>query len=139
MKFRITLVTLGVSDLKKSMEFYRGLGLETDGIVGESDEEGGVVFFDLGKGLRLALWERTSIAKDTGLKKGGESATEFTLAFNLSSSEEVDEAMEMAKKAGANIIKPADKTFWGGYAGYFQDPDGHVWEVAWNPYWKFEE
>ena len=136
MKPRITLVTLGVDDLEKSMRFYRdGLGFATDGIVGEEFENGAVVFFDLDSGLKLALWPRKSLAADSGVVIGPRSPTEFTLAHNVSSSAEVDSVMSEARKAGARIVKEAEKTFYGGYAGYFQDPDGHMWEVAWNPQW----
>jgi uncharacterized protein len=85
--------------------------------------------------LRLALWPRTSIAHDTGLPRAEAAATEVTLGHNVGSRLEVDEVVEQARRAGAAIIKPANETFWGGYAGYFQDPDGHVWEVVWNPAW----
>src|SRR6185503_18434805 len=136
MKPRVTLITLGVDDLKKSMRFYRdGLGLPTDGIIGQEFEYGSVVFFDLEKGLRLALWPRKSLAHDSGLPVTARSATEFTLAHNVSSEAEVDKVMREAEKAGAVIVKKAQATFYGGYAGYFADPDGHLWEVAWNPQW----
>jgi catechol 2,3-dioxygenase-like lactoylglutathione lyase family enzyme len=136
MKPRITLVTLGVDDLDKAFAFYHdGLGWKSEGIVGKEFEHGAVAFFDLGPHLRLALWPRDSIAHDTGLRKTSQSATEFTLGHNVNSAKEVDAAMAQARKAGAKIVKPAAKTFWGGYAGYFQDPDGHLWEVAWNPQW----
>jgi hypothetical protein len=136
MKPRITLVTLGVDDLEKAMRFYRdGLGLATDGIVGEEFENGAVVFFDLDSGLKLALWPRKSLAADSGVAISPRSPTEFTLAHNVSSAAEVDSVMSEARKAGARIVKEATKTFYGGYAGYFQDPDGHMWEVAWNPQW----
>ncbi|HVU75213.1 MAG TPA: VOC family protein [Candidatus Paceibacterota bacterium] len=134
MKLKITLVTLGVDDLQKSLDFYRALGL-TGEIQGGEDAEGGVVFFELAGGMRLALWERKSIEKDTGLQ-GPKSPTEFTLAHNCTSEAEVDELMAQAERAGATIVKPAQKVFWGGYSGYFQDPDGHIWEVAFNPFWK---
>ena len=134
MKPRITLITLGVDDLDKSMRFYRdGLGLETDGIVGEEFENGAVAFFDLEKGLKLALWPKKSLAIDSGLKVTPGSPTDFALAHNVSSKSEVDSVMEQAQKAGATIVKGATDTFYGGYAGYFQDPDGHLWEIAWNP------
>ena len=137
MKPRITLITLGVDDLERSLRFYRdGLGLATEGIVGKEFEHGAVVFFELSSGLKLALWPRASIAHDTGLPASPRSPTEFTLAHNVSSSSEVDTVMAEAKKAGATVVKAAQKTFYGGYAGYFQDPDGHLWEVAWNPQWK---
>ena len=134
MKPRITLITLGVDDLERSLRFYRdGLGLRTDGIVGKEFEYGAVVFFDLEKGLKLALWPRKSLARDSGLVVTAPSPTDFTLAHNVSSAKEVDGVMDQAEKAGATIVKPAQDTFYGGYAGYFQDLDGHLWEVAWNP------
>ncbi len=137
MKPRITLITLGVDDLERAITFYRdGLGLSTKGIVGEEFEYGAVAFFELQKGLQLALWPRASIARDTGLPLQPSSATEFTIGHNVGGKEEVDAIMKQAKDAGATIVKPAGKTFWGGYAGYFQDPDGHLWEIAWNPAWE---
>lgn len=139
MKPRITVITIGVDDLERSLRFYRdGLGLPTDGIIGQEFEYGSVVFVELQSGARLALWPRKSIAHDTGLPIRPKSPTDFTLGHNVSSKTEVDNVMAQAKKAGAAIVKPAKDTFWGGYAGYFQDPDGHVWEVAWNPAWKVE-
>ena len=136
MKPRVSLITLGVDDLERAVRFYRdGLGLKTEGIVGTEFEHGAVAFFDLQSGLRLALWPRASLAHDTGIAIGGRSATEFTVAHNVSSKAEVDHVMEEARRAGAAIVKSAQATFYGGYAGYFQDPDGHLWEVAWNPSW----
>ena len=137
MKPRITLITLGVDDLERSLRFYKdGLGLATEGIIGKEFEHGAVAFFELSGGLKLALWPRASIAHDTGLAASPRSPTEFTIAHNVSSSSEVDTVMAEAEKAGATVVKAAQKTFYGGYAGYFQDPDGHLWEVAWNPQWK---
>ena len=134
MKPRLTLITLGVDDLDRALRFYRdGLGLKTDGIVGTEFENGAVAFFDLQSGLRLALWPRKSIAADTGLALTGASPTNMTLAHNVHNEAEVDAVMSEAESAGATIVKPAAKTFYGGYAGYFQDPDGHLWEVAFNP------
>jgi uncharacterized protein len=134
MKARITLLTLGVDDLERAVAFYRdGLGLETKGIVGKEFEYGAVAFFDLQRGLKLALWPRGSIARDANVARSVSNPTEFTIGHNVSSKAEVDAVMEQAKKAGAKIAKPAAETFWGGYAGYFQDPDGHLWEIAWNP------
>jgi len=136
MKPRITLITLGVDDLERSVRFYRdGLALETEGIVGKEFEHGAVAFFDLQGGLKLGLYPRKCIAHDAGIPLEKASATEFTVAHNVSSKAEVDAVMEQAKKAGAVIVQPARDTFWGGYAGYFQDPDRHLWEVAWNPHW----
>jgi catechol 2,3-dioxygenase-like lactoylglutathione lyase family enzyme len=135
---RITLLTLGVTDLENSVRFYRdGLGLHTEGIIGTEFEHGAVAFFDLQSGLKLGLWPRTSIAHDTGLPAAQPNATEITIGHNVASQAEVDDVMAQAERAGAKIVKPAHNTFWGGYAGYFQDPDGHVWEIAWNPHWTF--
>lgn len=136
MKPRITVITIGVDDLERSLHFYRdGLGLATDGIIGKELEYGAVIFIDVQLGLRLALWPRKSIARDSGLTAGAASPTEFTLGHNVSSKAEVDAVMKQARSAGAVVVKPAEDTFWGGYAGYFQDPDGHLWEVVWNPQW----
>src|SRR5512139_171900 len=140
MKPRITVLTIGVDDLKESLKFYRdGLGLKTEGIIGDEFEYGAVAFFDLENDMKLALWPRKNLAKDSGMKVTAASATEFSIGHNVASKKEVDAVMEQAKKAGAKIVKAAQKTFWGGYAGYFQDPDGHLWEVAWNPEWKISE
>ena len=134
MKPRVTMITLGVDDLEVAVRFYRdGLGLRTEGIVGAEFENGAVAFFDLQPGLKLALWPRKSLANDAGLAVSQRSATEFTLGHNVSSKAEVDDVMAQAERAGATIVKPAHETFWGGYAGYFQDPDGHLWEAVWNP------
>lgn len=134
MKPRITLITLGVDDLERAVRFYRdGLGLQTPGIVGTEFEHGAVAFFDLAHGLRLALWPRASLAHDSGLQVTPRSATEFCLAHNVAARAEVDEVMAQAQQAGATLVKAAHETFYGGYAGYFQDPDGHLWEVAFNP------
>jgi len=137
MKPRVTVITIGVDDLEASLSFYRdGLGLPTEGIVGDEFEYGAVVFIELQTGLRLALWPRKSIAHDTGLALGPASATEITLGHNVASKAEVDAVMASATSAGAVIVKAAHDTFWGGYSGYFQDPDGHLWEVVWNPQWS---
>jgi catechol 2,3-dioxygenase-like lactoylglutathione lyase family enzyme len=134
MKPRITVITIGVDDLDRAVDFYReGLGLRTEGIIGKEFEHGAVAFFDLQAGLKLALWPRKSISHDSGLPISSPSATEFALGHNVSSRDEVDAVMKQAQDAGATVVKPAQKTFWGGYAGYFQDPDRHLWEVAWNP------
>lgn len=139
MKQRVTLITLGVDNLQKSMEFYRGLGWETQGIVGTEYENGAVVFFDMQKGLALDLYERKNLAKDAEILVDSKSSSEFSLAYNVNSKEEVDDVMKEAEKAGAVITKKPQKAFWGGYHGYFQDPDGHLWEIAYNPEMKVEE
>lgn len=133
MKPRITVITLGVDDLARAVRFYQdGLGWQTEGIMGQEFEYGAVAFFDLQAGLKLALWPRQSLARDSGLALGPPSATELSLGHNVSSKAEVDAVMAQALQAGATIVKEAGDTFWGGYAGYFQDPDHHLWEVVWN-------
>ena len=139
MKPRITVITLGVDDLERSVRFYRdGLGLRTDGIVGEELQFGAVAFFELQSGVRLALWPRASLAHDSGLPLGPASPTELSLGHNVSSTAEVDAVMAEAEAAGAKIVRAAHETFWGGYAGYIQDPDQHLWEVVWNPQLQVE-
>ncbi len=134
MKPRITILTLGVDDLEKAYKFYHeGLGWPRNGIIGKDFEHGAVAFFDLQYGLKLALWPRKDLAWDAGIARTAPSATELSIGYTVSNRGEVDSVMELAKTAGAKIIKKAQETFWGGYAGYFQDPDGHLWEVAFNP------
>ncbi len=136
MQARIAVITLGVDDLERALRFYRdGLGLPTDGIVGQEFAHGAVVFFDLQPGLRLALWPRASLAHDSGLPLSPPCPTGLSLGHNVASRDDVDAVMAQAATAGARIVKPAQATFWGGYAGYFQDPDQHLWEVVWNPAW----
>jgi len=140
MKARVSVITIGVDDLERSIQFYRdGLGLKTEGIIGKEFEHGAVAFFDLQAGLKLAIWPRKSLSHDSGLPLSKPSPTEFTLGHNVSSRTEVNEVLEQAKNAGAVIVKPACDTFWGGYAGYFQDPDQHLWEVLWNPQLPVED
>lgn len=134
MKSHISVLTIAVTDLEGSVAFYRdGLGLPTEGIVGREFEHGAVAFFHLAGGLRLALWTQDDIAHDTGLEKTAMSPTSFTIGHNVTSREEVDAVMNEAQKAGADIVKAAQDTFYGGYAGYFRDPNGHLWEIVWNP------
>ncbi len=134
MKPRIKVITLGVSDLEKSLTFYRdGLGLPTEGITGSEFEDGAVVFFKMNDGLILALYPRTSLAKDGKVPAGQPSPAEFSIGHIVRSKEEVNAIMQQAQKAGAHITDPAHDRFWGGYSGYFQDPDGHLWEIAWDP------
>lgn len=134
MKARISVITLGVADLERALAFYRdGMGLPTEGIVGQEYEHGAVAFFDLEGGLKLALWGRADIAQDTGLTEAPPSPTAVTIGHNVSTRGEVGRTMAAASAAGAEIVKPAQATFYGGHAGYFRDPDGHLWEIVWNP------
>lgn len=134
MEPRISVVTLGVSDLGRSLAFYRdGLRLPSNGIVGEQFEHGAVAFFDLWGGLKLAIWAQDDLAYDSGLPKAPVSSTAMSIGHNVRSRDEVDAIMAEAERAGGEIVKRAADTFYGGYAGYFRDPDGHLWEVVWNP------
>ena len=136
MQARITLITLSVDDLDRAVAFYRdGLGWKTEGIIGREIEHGAVCFFQLHGGLRMALWPRASLAHDTGLPQGPRSATEFSLAHNVNSAQQVDAVLAQVKAAGGTIVKDGHATAWGGYSSYFRDPEGHLWEVAWNPAW----
>ena len=135
MKPRLTVLTLAVDDLERSVTFYRdALGFPTDGIVGTEFEHGSVAFFDLESGLMLALWGRSDLAHDSGLAAGARSSLELSLGHNVRTRAEVDAVLEEAARGGATIVKAAQETVWGGYAGYFSDPDGHLWEVVWNPH-----
>jgi len=130
----ISVLTLGVDSLEKAVAFYRdGLGLLTDGIIGQEYEYGAVAFFRLQEGLQLALWPKASISWDTGLPPAPNSPGSFTIGHNVNSPEEVDSLMNKAAQAGAVIVKRQQDTFYGGYPGYFQDIDGHLWEVVYNP------
>ena len=136
MKPRVSVITIGVDNLNEALHFYRdGLGFPTEGIVGEEFEHGAVAFFDLQPGLKLAIWNRKDIAHEAKINVHHPSPTEFTLGHNVNSKTEVDRVMDKAKRAGALITDPAHHTFWGGYSGHFQDPDGHLWEIVWNPDW----
>lgn len=140
MKPRISVITLGVADLERSLSFYRdGLGLATEGIVGREYEHGAVAFFNLSGGLKLAIWAQDDVAYDTGLPKQPVSPTAVTMGHNVLHRQEVDETIHAARRAGAEIIKSPQDTFYGGYAGYFSDPDGHLWEIVWNPQMLPEE
>ena len=134
MKPRINVITLGVDDLEKSYEFYHnGLGLPSKGIVGKEFEHGAIAFFDLQNGMTLALYPRKFLALDVSIPVSVPSSTEFSIGQMVRSKAEVDALMDQAKKAGATIKENAKDRFWGGYSGYFQDPDGHLWEVVYNP------
>lgn len=131
---RITVLTLGVRDLQASLAFYRdGLGFHTPGVIGAEFEHGAVVFIDLEGGMRLALWPAASLAHDTGVPLQEAGVPRISLGHNVRTREEVDAVMALAQRAGAAVVKPPAQTFWGGYAGYFADPDGYLWEVVWNP------
>ncbi|MDF1507094.1 VOC family protein [Robertmurraya sp. DFI.2.37] len=134
---RINLITLGVKDLKKSLIFYRdGLGFKTS----VSDEEPEIVFFQNG-GTRLALYPLEELAKDINANNPPEGSgfPGITIAYNGKSKEEVDLVMKKAEAAGGKIVKPPEKVLWGGYSGYFSDPDGYYWEVAYGEMWQFDE
>jgi uncharacterized protein len=129
MKPKISMTTLGVTDLKRSIEFYRdGLGFPL-----RSEHDNEVAFFDL-PGSWLALYLRDELAKDAGVSNDGSGFRAFALAHNVESKDAVDAVLAKAVDAGATITKPAVDASWGGYSGYFADPDGFLWEVAWNPY-----
>jgi uncharacterized protein len=133
MEPRISIITLGVSDLERSVKFYRdGLKLPTTYKPGE-----GIAFFQL-KGTWLALFPSESLAEDARLPAERSRFGGFTLAHNVASKTDADAVITEALAAGATLLKPAADTFWGGYSGYFADPDGHPWEVAWNPYFPLE-
>jgi uncharacterized glyoxalase superfamily protein PhnB len=140
MKQRINILTLGVNDLEQSLQFLRdGFGWQTQGIIGTEYEHGEVVLFELNGGMILSLYQRENLAWDSCLQRGPDSVTEFSIGHLVNTEEDVDEIMKQAEKAGAEIVKPAQKTFWGGYGGYFKDLDGHLWEIAYNPAFKIEE
>ncbi len=131
----LTVLTLGVDDLERSVAFYRdGLGWPTKGIVGQEFEHGAAAFFNLAGGLKLALWQRASVAAETGVALGPADPAALALGHNVDSDEAVRMVMGQAAAAGARIARDAAPTFWGGYAGWFQDPDGHLWEVVHNPH-----
>jgi uncharacterized protein len=141
MRPRIKVITLAVRDLEESLAFYRdGMGLPTRGIIGTEFEDGAVVFFNMNDDLILALYPKSALAKDARVSGGGSpSPAEFAIGHIVKSKREVDALMEQAEKAGARITDPAHDRFWGGYSGYFQDLDGHLWEIAWNPEWEVKE
>ncbi len=128
MKPHITIITLGVEDLTRSIDFYEnGLGLP------RKENSGDIAFFET-KGTILALYPRDKLAEDITISPLGSGFQGFTLAHNVSSPEEVDLTLAEAVAAGAELVKPGQKVFWGGYSGYFKDPDGFYWEVAHNPF-----
>jgi catechol 2,3-dioxygenase-like lactoylglutathione lyase family enzyme len=146
MKPRINVITLAVTDLDKSLAFYRdGLGLPTKGIIGsefrgsEKEPSGTVAFFELQGNLILALYPRSELVKDSNVPNTASRAVEFSLGYIAGSRNAVDELLQKAEAAGARLTdKPHDRP-WGIYSGYFQDPDGHLWEIVWNPQLSAED
>jgi uncharacterized protein len=130
MEQRVSIVTLGVKDLNHSREFYERMGWRRS--VAKNED---IVFFQVG-GMALALFPRKELAKDANVPGTGSGFSGMTLAYNTRSKEEVDRILDEAKAAGAKLLKPASEAFWGGYSGYFADPDGYAWEVAWNPFFQ---
>jgi catechol 2,3-dioxygenase-like lactoylglutathione lyase family enzyme len=126
---RISLVTLGVSDLARSRAFYETLGWES-----KAEPDADVIFFQTGTAI-IGLWDRASLAEDSGVEDTGGWGG-ITLAHNVRSPEQVDEVLEEARAAGGTVVREGAETFWGGYSGVFHDPDGHPWEVAHNPGWR---
>ena len=127
MEQRVSLITLGVADLERSREFYERLGWRRS--IAHSD---GIAFFQAG-GMALALYPRQELAKDANVSAHGEGFSGITLAYNARTRAEVDAVLNQAVAGGAKLVRPAHEAFWGGYSGYFADPDGFLWEVAWNP------
>jgi len=139
MKPRVRVLTLAVGDLERSLAFYRdGLGLPTDGIVGREFEDGAVAFFRLDGGLTLALYPAASLAEDAGISATEARLGAVSIGHLVGSRDEVDAVVRQAERAGAVVTDPPRERFWGGYSGYFHDPDGHLWEVAWTPRWSVE-
>jgi catechol 2,3-dioxygenase-like lactoylglutathione lyase family enzyme len=130
---RLTLVTLGVADVARSRAFYEALGWKAS-----SASQDSVAFFQL-VGMALALWGRQDLAADAAVPNSAPGFSGIALAFNARSEAEVDAVLADAAQAGGRLVRPAHKTFWGGYSGYFADPDGHLWEVAHNPFWRLDE
>lgn len=132
MQQRLSVVTLGVEDLARSREFYEtGLGFRPGAVLDN------VAFYQIG-GMVLALYPRRLLAEDAQLSESGSGFGGITLAHNVASKEEVNTVLDQARVAGAVILKEARDVFWGGYSGYFADPDGHPWEIAWNPLWGLQ-
>ncbi|MYA61304.1 MAG: VOC family protein [Dehalococcoidia bacterium] len=133
MEPRISIVTLGVTDLPRSVQFYRdGLGLSL------YDQNTKSIAFFRNRGTWLALYPREALAADVGISAYGSGFSGVTLAHNVRSKREVDELLQVSVEAGATLVKAAEDTFWGGYSGYFADPDNHLWEIAWNPHFWIE-
>lgn len=132
MQLRLSLITLGVVDVARARQFYEAMGLTAS-----SASQAEVAFFQLGN-VVLALFGRADLAKDANVPDSRPGFSGVALAWNVPSEREVDEALAQAVAAGGQLVKPASKVFWGGYSGYFSDPDGHLWEVAWNPFFPLD-
>lgn len=134
MRQKLNLITLGVSDIRKAVAFYEeGLGWQRS-----SASQEDMVLFPLG-GVVLALYPRQLLAEDATLEDEATGFSGIALAYNARSEEEVDEVMAQVQALGATVVKAAQKVFWGGYSGYFKDPDGHLFEVAYNPFWELDQ
>jgi len=142
MKPRVDVITLGVSDLERALDFYRRLGLESPGVLGtefagdETTPAGAAAMFELDGGLTLALYPRTELAKDANLPLGPPQSREFSIGHVVATKDEVDELLARAEAAGATLTDRPHERPWGIYSGYFRDPDGHLWEVIWNPHFR---
>ena len=138
MEARLDVITLAVADLERALAFYRALGLESEGIVGTewtdevSGANGAIAMFELEGGLLLNLYPRTELAKDAAIPVGPPQSGEFSLGQLVANRADVDRILELAAAAGAVVTPPHDRP-WGIYSGYFRDPDGHLWEIIWNP------
>ncbi|MEL7242834.1 MAG: VOC family protein [Cyanobacteria bacterium J06573_2] len=134
MRQQLSIVTLGVKDLQRSLKFYKdGLGWKPSNASNEN-----ITFFQMG-GVVFSLYPRNKLAEDVKIKPDGDGFSGITLAYNAKDKTEVDNVLKQVESLGAKIVKKAEKVFWGGYSGYFSDFDGHLWEVAWNPFFEFDE
>jgi uncharacterized protein len=134
MRPRINVLTLGVDDLERSLAFYRdGMGLDTDGIIGKEFEDGAIVLFKMKDDFILALYPTASLAKDAKVTATKARLGAASIGQLVKSKAEVDAVIRQAEQAGAIVTDPPHDRFWGGYSGYFHDPDGHLWEIIWNP------
>jgi catechol 2,3-dioxygenase-like lactoylglutathione lyase family enzyme len=134
MRPRINVLTLGVDDLERSLAFYRdGMGLDTDGIIGKEFEDGAIVLFKMKDDFILALYPTASLAKDAKVTATNARLGVASIGQLVKSKAEVDAVIRQAEQAGAIVTDPPHDRFWGGYSGYFHDPNGHLWEIIWNP------
>lgn len=134
MRQKLNIITLGVSDFETSLHFYeKGLGWKKS-----AASQGDIAFFALG-GMIMAIYPRKALAEDITIKDGECGFSGITIAYNAKNEAEVDSVLQEVQKLGAKLLKPAQKVFWGGYSGYFSDPDGHIFEVAYNPFVEFDE